>query len=122
MITLMNWKKNENSNVRKKRKLIFAVSQLSCNVINNIIVIVCSEEIRNEIKALKKEYKNDKKSREAKDEPVDKKEKEKETDNEMVQNYLSEQRKYSHLKKDLPKKGAQRYCLIRSLLYNWNLN
>lgn len=122
MITLMNWKKNENSNVRKKRKLIFAVSQLSCNVIYNFIVIVCSEEIRNEIKALKKEYKNDKKSREAKDEPVDKKEKEKETDNEMVQNYLSEQRKYSHLKKDLPKKGAQRYCLIRSLLYNWNLN
>lgn len=76
--------------------------------------IVCSDEIRNEIKALKKEYKSEKKSREVKDEPADKKEKEKETDNEMVQNYLSEQRKYSHLKKDLPKKGAQRYCLIKS--------
>lgn len=65
-----------------------------------------SDEIRNEIKALKKEYKSDKKSREVKDEPV--KPKEKEHDNEMVQSYLSEQRKYSNLKKDIPKKGAER--------------
>lgn len=55
---------------------------------------------------MKKDYKNDKKSREIKDEPV--KTQEKEHDNEMVQSYLSEQRKYSNLKKDVPKKGAER--------------
>lgn len=65
-----------------------------------------SDEIRNEIKALKKEYKTDKKSRE----PVEEKKevKDKEHDNEMVQNYLSEQRKYGNLKKEVPKKGAER--------------
>lgn len=74
----------------------------------NLIFFVpgSSDEIRNEIKALKKEYKTDKKSREIKDEPV--KAKEKEHDNEMVQSYLSEQRKYSNMKKDVPKKGAER--------------
>lgn len=55
---------------------------------------------------MKKEYKSDKKSREIKDEPV--KAEEKEHDNEMVQSYLSEQRKYSNLKKDVPKRGAER--------------
>lgn len=68
-----------------------------------------SDEIRNEIKALKKEYKSDKKSRETKDEPVKAKANEKEHDNEMVQSYLSEQRKYGNLKKDVPKKGAERW-------------
>lgn len=72
------------------------------------MLIIYSDEIRNEIKALKKDYKTEKKSREVKEEPVEIKET-KEHDNEMVQNYLSEQRKYGHLKKDLPKKGAQRY-------------
>lgn len=66
-----------------------------------------SDEIRNEIKALKKEYKTDKKSRDEKIEEKPETE-EKEHANDMVQNYLSEQRKYNHLKKDLPKKGAAR--------------
>lgn len=65
-----------------------------------------SDEIRNEIKALKKEYKSDKKSREPKEEKMQTAEKE--HDNEMVESYLSEQRKYSSLKKDVPKKGAER--------------
>lgn len=64
---------------------------------------------------MKKEYKSDKKSREVKDEPV--KPKEKEHDNEMVQSYLSEQRKYSNLKKDIPKKGAERYWQNAIKLY-----
>lgn len=72
-----------------------------------ILFLYCSDEIRNEIKALKKDYRSDKKSREIKDEPV--KTQEKEHDNEMVQSYLSEQRKYSNLKKDIPKKGAERW-------------
>lgn len=67
----------------------------------------CRDDIRNEIKALKKEYKTDKKSREVKDEESEKP-KEKESDNEVVQNFLSEQRKYNDLKKDIPKKGAAR--------------
>lgn len=33
---------------------------------------------------------------------------EKETTNELMQKYISEQQKYSHLKKDLPKKGSIR--------------
>lgn len=67
-----------------------------------------SDAIRDEIKALKKEYKNDRK---AKDETVveeDKAHKEKDPQNDMVEAYLSEQRKYSNLKKDIPKKGVQR--------------
>lgn len=64
------------------------------------------DDIRNEIKALKKEYKSEKKSREIPDEPVETKEKD--HDNEMVQNYLSEQRKYGNLNKEIPKKGAER--------------
>lgn len=55
---------------------------------------------------MKKEYQSDKKLREIKDEPEETKEKE--HDNEMVQSYLSEQRKYGNLKKDIPKKGAAR--------------
>lgn len=72
----------------------------------SICFVYCSDEIRDEIKALKKEYKSDKKSRQPKEEK--KETVEKEHDNEMVQNYLSEQRKYSNLKKDVPKKGAER--------------
>lgn len=75
-----------------------------------------SDDIRNEIKALKKEYKTDKKSREVKDEPVQKAE-EKEHDNEIVQSYLSEQRKYSNLKKDIPKKGAARLAIYHYVEY-----
>lgn len=56
---------------------------------------------------MKKEYQSDKKSREVTEEPE--KTEKPESSNEMVQNYLSEQRKYSHLKKDIPKKGAARY-------------
>lgn len=55
---------------------------------------------------MKKDYKSDKKSREPKQEK--KQTEEKEHDNEMVQNYLSEQRKYGNLKKEVPKKGAER--------------
>lgn len=72
-----------------------------------MVYFLCvSDEIRNEIKALKKEYKNDKKTREVKEETS--KPKEKEHTNEMVQDYLSEQRKYGSLNKDIPKKGAAR--------------
>lgn len=67
----------------------------------------CSDQIREQIEELKKTFKNDKKAKKAqtdeKSEPV-----EKEHDNEMVQQYLSEQRKYSSLKKDVPKKGDAR--------------
>lgn len=72
----------------------------------NIFICYCSDEIRSEIKALKKEYKTDKKSREKKEEEP--KPEEKEHENEMVQNYLSEQRKYGNLKKEVPNKGAAR--------------
>lgn len=41
-------------------------------------------------------------------ETIAKKDDDKEHPNELVQQYLSEQRKYSHLKKDMPKKGADR--------------
>lgn len=65
------------------------------------------EEIRNEIKALKKDYKNDKKSSEK---PATSNEiKEIEHNNDMVESYLSEQRKYKHNAKDLPKKGDARF-------------
>lgn len=70
--------------------------------------ILCSDSIRDEIKALKKEYKNDRKT---KDETVAEEAKttqEKEPQNDMVEAYLCEQRKYSNLKKDVPKKGDQR--------------
>lgn len=77
------------------------------NNLNVFCFFFCSDDIRNEIKALKKEYKSDKKSREVKDEQPEKSN-EKESDNEVVQSYLSEQRKYSDLKKDVPKKGAAR--------------
>lgn len=69
-------------------------------------VFFYSDEIRDEIKALKKEYKNDKKANQPKEEQQEVQEKE--HDNEMVQNYLSEQRKYSNMKKELPKKGSER--------------
>lgn len=66
-----------------------------------------SDEIRNEIKALKKEYKDEKKSNEKViPEPEAK---ETEHDNDMVQSYISEQRKYSSMLKDLPKKGDARF-------------
>ncbi|XP_031618190.1 spliceosome-associated protein CWC27 homolog [Contarinia nasturtii] len=73
-----------------------------------------ADEIRNEIKALKKEYKTEKMSREVKEEKTETKEKE--HDNEMVEEYLSEQRKYGNLKKEVPKKGAEREAYTLKLL------
>lgn len=67
-----------------------------------------SDEIRDQIKSLKKEYKNDRKAKEEEKDPKSKDDDEKEHSNELVQQFLSEQRKYSHLKKDMPKKGASR--------------
>lgn len=70
------------------------------------IFCLCSDAIRDEIKALKKEYKNDRKT---KDETIVEEEKsQKEPQNDMVVAYLSEQRKYSSINKDIPKKGDQR--------------
>ena len=66
------------------------------------------DAIRAEIKELKTEYKNDRKPKsEAEDENETKGQK-RTHDNEMVQQFLSEQEKYSHLKKDMPKKGGAR--------------
>lgn len=67
-----------------------------------------SDAIRDEIKALKKEYKNDRKTKDETAVAEEKSLKEKEPQNDMVEAYLSEQRKYSNLKKDVPKKGDQR--------------
>lgn len=72
----------------------------------NLNWIHCSDSIRDEIKALKKEYKNDRKSKE--ETVTEKAPQEKESQNDMVEAYLCEQRKYSNLKKDVPKKGSQR--------------
>lgn len=55
---------------------------------------------------LKKEYKNDRKVKEETETKVTATEKE--HANEMVQDYMSEQRKYSNIQKDLPKKGDER--------------
>lgn len=68
--------------------------------------ILCSDSIRDEIKALKKEYKNDRKTKE--ETVVEEVKTPKEPQNDMVEAYLCEQRKYSNLKKDVPKKGDQR--------------
>lgn len=67
-----------------------------------------SDAIRDEIKALKKEYKNDRKTKDETAVEEDKTQKEKDPQNDMVEAYLSEQRKYSNLKKDIPKRGDQR--------------
>lgn len=66
-----------------------------------------SDRIRDEIKALKKQYKSDRK---VKDEEIAEtsKPKEEEHQNELVQQYASEQRKYSNLKKNIPKEAAER--------------
>lgn len=67
-----------------------------------------SDEIREQIVSLKKEYSKDKK---AKNQLVEKEltaKEEKKVTNELMAEYESEQRKYSHLQKDLPKKGASR--------------
>lgn len=61
--------------------------------------------MKEQYQSLKKEYKQDRKKVE---EEIVEKAEEKEHTNEMVEQYLSEQRKYSHLKTNLPKKGAQR--------------
>lgn len=74
----------------------------------------CRDEIRNEIKALKKEYKSDRKGKEEPAKVENKQEKEHE--NEMVQDYISEQRKYSNIKKDMPKKGDAREQYTLQLL------
>lgn len=68
----------------------------------------CSDAIRDEIKALKKDYKNDRKSKDETAAEEEKSHKVKESQNDMVEAYLSEQRKYDNLKKDVPKKGSER--------------
>lgn len=70
--------------------------------------IRCRDAIRDEIKALKKDYKNDRKAKEDTGANEEKTRKEKQPQNDMVEAYLSEQRKYSNMKKDIPKKGDQR--------------
>lgn len=67
-----------------------------------------SDSIRDEIKALKKEYRNDRKTKDESIAEDVKSHKKEESQNDMVEAYLSEQRKYSNLKKDVPKKGSQR--------------
>lgn len=69
-----------------------------------------SDDIRNEIKALKKEYHGGKKERQEKPETEPKKVDDAPADNELVQNFMSEQRKYRNLLKDVPKKGDERYA------------
>lgn len=63
------------------------------------------DKLKQQYNSLKKEFKKDRK---VKEEEAEEKTEEKEHSNEFVQQYLSEQRKYSHLKIDLPKKGAER--------------
>lgn len=67
-----------------------------------------SEAIRDEIKALKEEYKNDRKTKDESVAVKEKPRKERDPSNDMVEAYLSEQRKYGNLQKDIPKKGDQR--------------
>lgn len=87
---------------------------IQCSQIELLIIchyLSIREEIRNEIKALKKDYQSDKKSNEK---PATSSEtKETEHDNDMVESYLSEQRKYRHSAKELPKKGDARFELTR---------
>lgn len=73
-----------------------------------ILLISFREEIREQIVSLKREYHKDKKEKDAKYEKDQQVQEEKQTTNELMQKYISEQEKYSHLKKDLPKKGSLR--------------
>lgn len=67
-----------------------------------------SDEIREQINSLKKEYQKDKKSKNDLQDAKKAEDEQKESENELMQAYVQEQQKYSHLKKDLPKKGALR--------------
>lgn len=72
------------------------------------IFFLRSDEIREQIVSLKKEYSKDKK---VKNQILEKEETakvEKKVTNELMEQYESEQKKYSHMQKDLPKKGALR--------------
>lgn len=95
---------------RQIKAYIFAINfYFSISILFiHIFCIIFSDEIRDEIKALKKEYKTDRKVKEETIEVEEKSHNETGHKNEMVQEYLSEQRKYSNLKKDVPKKGDQR--------------
>ncbi|KAG4076626.1 hypothetical protein HA402_001913 [Bradysia odoriphaga] len=75
-----------------------------------------ADEIREQIVSLKKEYSKDKK---AKNQLLEKEvtaKEEKKVTNELMAQYESEQRKYSHLQKDMPKKGALREQQTLALL------
>lgn len=74
--------------------------------------VLFSDDIRTEIKALKKEYHGGKKERQPKPETEPKKVDDAPADNELVQNFMSEQRKYRNLLKDVPKKGDERYAVL----------
>lgn len=77
-----------------------------------------SDAIRDEIKALKKEYKDERRTRDEGEKSKDEKApaKEKDTDNELIQDYLMEQRKYGTLKKEIAKKGDERQQFTLQLL------
>lgn len=104
---MVNWSASVKWSDRKKRKWCYEekdgiISQ------NYRLFSVClfSDDIRNEIKALKKEYHGGKKEREEKPEKEGKKVED--TTNELVRDFMSEQQKYSNLLKDVPKKGDAR--------------
>ncbi|KAJ6643442.1 Spliceosome-associated protein CWC27 like [Pseudolycoriella hygida] len=67
-----------------------------------------AEEIREQIASLKKQYSKDKRVKNQLLEQETLAEGKEKPTNEVIAQYESEQRKYSHLQKDLPKKGALR--------------
>ncbi|KAJ2938191.1 hypothetical protein O0L34_g18530 [Tuta absoluta] len=77
------------------------------------------DRIRNEIKQLKKEMKDDKTKQEKEVEKNltgEEREKKLEEDNEMYKQYVDEQEKYKKIKEKIPKKGAARESFTLQLL------
>lgn len=99
---------------RKKRKWL---KNSKLNIIYQIKIVrfYFSEEIRNEIVTLKKEYSKDKKYKSELLNKERQKVEEKVSTNEMFKEYLNEKEKYSKLK-ELPKKGSSREQFTLSLL------
>lgn len=84
--------------------------QLFLIINKHYFCIFKSNEIREQITNLKRDYQKDKRDKDA--ELAAKLPKvvaaSEASDNEVLQNYLFEQKRYSHLKSDVPKKGTQR--------------
>lgn len=78
--------------------------------------MICSEEIRQQILDVKKQHKEDKKRKLELTEKDNSKEQEKKQKSELITAYEEEKDKYSHLKKNLPKKGASREQFTLNLL------